>query len=153
MTKMPSETFKAQQAAKARAAVKATRATTQAPTARANTNTPGRTRDSSRSGNAPLAAKRGAGTGVTATTDPTQAPRPAEGSTPPAKTTKVFRKTTATNKCPHCTAEVAYGTERCRCGYQLISRNTGMVGLNVSEGDRKAMAGFKKTSVRIRKPD
>ncbi len=156
MTKMPGEAFRAQQTAKAVAAVRPTKAATptRAPAVSSKTNKPDQTRDFSRPSDAPPpAAKHSATTSGIANADPTQRSQTVKDTPAATKTTKVFRKTTAANKCPHCTAEVAYGAERCRCGYQLISRNAGMVGLNVTDRDRKAMESFKKANIRIRKPD
>lgn len=156
MTKMPGEAFRAQQAAKAGAAVRPTKAATptRAPAVSSKTNKPDQTRDFSRPSDArPPAIKRSTATGGIANADPTPRSQTVKDTPAPTKTTKVFRRTTAANKCPHCTAEVAYGAERCRCGYQFISRNTGMRGLNVTNEDREAMARFKKARARIRKLD
>jgi len=156
MTKMPGEAFRAQQAAKAVAVVRPTKAATptRAPAVSSKTNKPDQTRDFPKPSAAPPpAAKRSAATAGITNANPTQRSQTVEDTPAATKTTKVFRKATAANKCPHCTAEVTYGTERCRCGYQLISRNTGMRGLNVTNEDREAMARFKKARARIRKPD
>ena len=156
MTKMPGEAFRAQQAAKAVAAVRPTKASapTRAPAVSAKTNKPDQTRDFSRASDAPPpAAKRSTATAGIANADPSQRSQTVKDRPAATKTTKVFRKATAANKCPDCTAEVAYGAERCRCGYQFISRNTGMRGLNLTNEDREAMARFKKARARNRKLD